>query len=186
MATHLVEIVQQNLGYPPLEKVDPVNHEPKSQPARGTEQALAQAAIPTVLVALFKLSQSEGGSHLILSGNEGKYWLSTLFGKKEHVAVDKVAQYAGFDAPEVAAPMERIAAEAVLAINKVIGDKKDEAAVKTFMGNHRHEILVYLPASMQMGVLLNDNTLDDRTNKMEGPISNFMHTIENKMSGKDT
>jgi len=34
-----------------------------------------------------------------------------------------------------------------------------------------------------MGDILNDDTLDDRTNKMEGPISNFMHSIENKFSG---
>ena len=32
--------------------------------------------------------------------------------------------------------------------------------------------------------LLNDDSLDDRTNKMEGPISNLMHTIENKFSGR--
>jgi hypothetical protein len=34
-----------------------------------------------------------------------------------------------------------------------------------------------------MGDLLNDEALDDRTNKMEGPISNFMHKIENNLSG---
>ena len=51
------------------------------------------------------------------------------------------------------------------------------------MKGQRHNILLYLPAAMQMGDLLNDDTLDDRTNKMEGPISNFVHTIENKLSG---
>jgi hypothetical protein len=42
---------------------------------------------------------------------------------------------------------------------------------------------VHLPAAMQLGYLLNDNAMDDRTNKMEGPVSSFMHTIENKLSG---
>jgi hypothetical protein len=36
---------------------------------------------------------------------------------------------------------------------------------------------------MQLGDLLKDDSLDDRTNKMEGPISNMMHNIENKLSG---
>jgi hypothetical protein len=34
-----------------------------------------------------------------------------------------------------------------------------------------------------MGYLLGDESMDDRTNKMEGPISSFMHTIEDKFSG---
>jgi hypothetical protein len=38
---------------------------------------------------------------------------------------------------------------------------------------------------MQLGRLLEDDSLDDRTNKMEGPISNFMHSIENKFSGNE-
>jgi hypothetical protein len=36
---------------------------------------------------------------------------------------------------------------------------------------------------MNFGDILHDETLDDRTNKMEGPISNFMHKIEDKLSG---
>jgi len=35
---------------------------------------------------------------------------------------------------------------------------------------------------LQIGKLLNDSTLDDRTNKMEGPISGLMHAIEKKFS----
>jgi hypothetical protein len=36
---------------------------------------------------------------------------------------------------------------------------------------------MYLPAALQIGVLLNDDTLDDATNKMEGPISSLMQKI---------
>jgi len=36
---------------------------------------------------------------------------------------------------------------------------------------------------MNFGGLLHDETMDDRTNKMEGPISNFIHKIEDKFSG---
>ena len=53
------------------------------------------------------------------------------------------------------------------------------------MNDQRHGILVHLPAAMQMGDVLNEESLDDRTNKMEGPISNFMHAIENKFSTND-
>jgi hypothetical protein len=38
---------------------------------------------------------------------------------------------------------------------------------------------------MKMGDILNDEALDDRTNKMEGPVSGFMHRIENQLSKGD-
>ncbi|MEO7924436.1 MAG: hypothetical protein ABIR30_12220 [Chitinophagaceae bacterium] len=50
------------------------------------------------------------------------------------------------------------------------------------MNDQRHNILVYLPAALNLGDLLKDESLDDRTNKMEGPVSNFMHKIEDILS----
>jgi hypothetical protein len=50
------------------------------------------------------------------------------------------------------------------------------------MNDQRHQVLVYLPAPLQLGDLIHDESLDDRTNKMEGPVSNFMHKIEDKLS----
>jgi hypothetical protein len=38
-------------------------------------------------------------------------------------------------------------------------------------------ILMYLPAALQMGHLLNDETIDDRIHKMEGPVSGFMNVF---------
>ena len=54
--------------------------------------------------------------------------------------------------------------------------------VKLFFSNQRNNILLYLPATLNMGSLLNDDTLDDNTNKMEGPISSLMHSIGNAFS----
>jgi len=75
--------------------------------------------------------------------------------------------------------------EAIHALRESIVHHPTQEAVKRYMGDQRHSILVYLPASMQLGSLLDDDSLDDRTNKMEGPISSFMHSIENKFSGND-
>jgi hypothetical protein len=46
------------------------------------------------------------------------------------------------------------------------------------MNSQRHSILSHLPAAMKMGDVLNEETFDDRTNKMEGPVSSFLHRIE--------
>ena len=186
MAINLIETIQLNLGYPALEKIDPNKQEPKNETGPANRHELGQAAIPAVLAGLFKLSQSEDGATQIIAANPDAGALQTVFERKEDVAVDKVSRYTGESVEKTRPAMERIAAEAVRLVQDAVKDNPTPARLKAFLGDQRHNILVYLPAAMQMGYLLGDNTLDDRTNKMEGPISSFMHKIEDKMAGKDT
>ncbi|MCG2617201.1 hypothetical protein LZZ85_23095 [Terrimonas sp. NA20] len=186
MATNLIDTIQQNLGYPPLEKIDPNQQELKSDNGHKFTHELGQAAIPAVLAGLYKQSQSETGASQILEADPDAGALQLLFERKEDVAVEKVSRYTGVPAEKSRIAMERIAAEAVRLVQELVKNTPTPGKVKAIMGDQRHNILVYLPAAMQMGYLLGDNTLDDRTNKMEGPISSFMHKIEDKMAGKDS
>ena len=185
MSTSLVEFIQKKMGYPELQKVDPVDHEVKHPGERTMREKLAQSAIPTVLASLYKFTRSEQGREKILSGNAEENWLYTILGEKERIAVDKVAHYAGVSKEIAEENMLMISLEAIHALRESIVNHPTHEAVTRFMGDQRHSILVYLPASMQLGRLLEDDSLDDRTNKMEGPISNFVHTIENKFSGNE-
>jgi hypothetical protein len=54
--------------------------------------------------------------------------------------------------------------------------------VKNFFSTQKNNILLYLLAELNMGELLNDTTLDDKTHKMEGPVSSLMHTIGSAFS----
>lgn len=186
MATNLIDTIQHNLGYPALEKVDPNQQEPKHDDGTAASRDVGQGAIPAVLAGMFKLSQSEEGSKQIIDADPDAGALQMVFERKEDVAVEKVARYTGTTTGNTRIAMERIAAEAVKLVQDAVKDHPTPEKVKSFLGDQRHNILVYLPAAMQMGYLLGDNTLDDRTNKMEGPISSFMHKIEDKMSGRDT
>ena len=185
MAT-LIEMIRHNLGYPALDKIDPNRQEPRHESGFSHTHELGQAAIPAVLAGLFKLSQSESGASQIIGADPDAGALQMVFEKKEDIAVEKVSRYTGAPMEQTRIAMERIAAEAVGLVQQAVKDNPTHERVKKFMGERRHNILVYLPAAMQMGYLLGDNTLDDRTNKMEGPISSFMHKIEDKMAGKDT
>ncbi len=186
MATNLIDTIQHNLGYPSLEKIDPNKQEPKSENGSKFTHELGQAVIPAVLAGLYKQSQSETGASHILDTDPDAGALQVVFEKKDDEAVDKVSRYTGISTEKSRIAMERVAAEAVRLIQAAVKDHPTADRVKAFMGDQRHNILVYLPAAMQMGYLLGDNTLDDRTNKMEGPISSFMHKIEDKMAGKDS
>ena len=185
MATNLVETIQINLGLPPIQKIDPNIQETKVKTPAQSQEKLAQAAIPAVLMALYKFISADKGANSVLDATGHTDWLGVIFEGNEKTAVDKVAGYAGVSDKEAESVMENIADEAVIVVKKSAGSKPTPASVRTFMNDQRHDILVHLPAAMQMGDLLNDESLDDRTNKMEGPISNLMHAIEGKLSKGD-
>ncbi len=181
--TNIIEAIQKKLGYPALEKIDPNIQETKDKPLKTTEEKLAQSAIPVVLAGFYKYTSTDDGANALVNKGREVRWLDEIFGDQKQNAVEKVAQYAGVSVDEAMADMEQIAREASQLIKEIGGEKHSVEKVKTFMSNHRHNILVYRPAALQAGYLLDDNAIDDRTNKMEGPVSSFMHTIEDKLAG---
>jgi len=183
MSANLIETVRKNMGYGPIQKVDPVEQEVKNVDAATTRERLGQSAIPVVMAVLYKFTRSEKGRNAIISGTKNGTWLDTILEEKERAAVDKVAQYAGVSRDEAGRTMENVAEETIRVVKESAGNKLTQESLKTLIGDQRHSILVHLPAALQMGSLLEDDTLDDRTNKMEGPMSNLMHSIENKFSG---
>ncbi len=183
MNSNIVEAIQKRLGYPPLKKIDPNIQETTGNLQSSIEEKLGQSAIPVVLAGFFRLTRTDEGCWKVINSNKETNWLQKLFGNQEDLAVEKVAQYARVTNDEARIDMEQAAREAYKLLVAVSGEKQSHEKIKTYLSNQRHTILVYLPAALQLGYLLNDNAMDDRTNKMEGPVSSFMHTIENKLSG---
>jgi hypothetical protein len=183
MITNIVEAVQKNLGYPALQKVDPNSQEVKEIAHRSSDEKLAQAAITAVLAGLAKFTRSDSGADYILSNDAEQNWLELIYEGKQSEAVDKVAHYSNTSATEAEDHMQKIVREAIKLIHESAGEKEKPEKIKTYMKGQRHNILLYLPAAMQLGDLLEDDSLDDRTNKKEGPVSRFMHKIEDKLSG---
>ena len=176
MVTNIVEAIQQKLGYQPLKKVDPNTQEIKEANKMSAEEKLPQAAVPAVLAAMIKFSDGKDGVTL-LSANDNSNWLQTIYCGKEDEAVTKVADYAGVNPEEARAQMENIAREGVHIAREFV-KTPDPEKLRSFMNSQRHSILSHLPAAMKLGDVLNEETFDDRTNKMEGPVSSFLHKIE--------
>jgi len=173
---NLVETIQQNLGFEPLQKIDPNTQEIPVN--TNSEMALAQAAIPSVLIALYKYTLSDEGAEDVIREKFSTEWVNAFFGKNMGMATTKIADYASVSTQHAYEIMEAVAVEAVKQVQRNEAGDQEAAIVKKFMNDQRNYILHYLPASLQIGKLLNDTTLDDRTNKMEGPVSGFMHRIE--------
>ena len=182
MAANIVETIQKNLGLPPLKKIDPNIQEAKDLEYTSTPGKLAQAAVPAVLTALYRLSKTEEGSASLLFNRNADECMTEIFHGHSPEAVAKVAEYAG-TSPEVAGDtMKKVAFESVRTLQQALGNDPSYEKIRNYMNGQRHNILVHLPATLHMGDILNDETLDDRTNKMEGPVSSMMHKIENKLS----
>jgi hypothetical protein len=184
MAINIVEAIQARLGTRAINKID-VNatHQSETQRPVATDHGI-QAAAAAVLVALYRFGKTdEGAETLAQDGNAN--WLQTIFLNKHEVAVSKVASYADISADEARNSMTAIADEAVKEIYRNVGNNATTPKIKAYLASQRHNILAYLPAELEMGKLLDDPALDDRTNKMEGPVSSFLHWIENLMAPGD-
>lgn len=183
MAKSIIEKVQEQLGYPPLHKVDPNTQE--LSPARATDEngRFAQAAIPSVLAGLFQQARTEAGAAILLQQPATASWTNLLFGTQRQKVMEAIAQYSDKPVAGIEQELDIITQAAMRVLRPAAEVAHPGLALRDALNAQRHSILVYLPASLHVGEMLRDESLDDRTNKMEGPVSNLMHSIENKLSG---
>lgn len=182
--TNLIELIRKNLGYNEIHKIDPNTQDVRAdQKVHGTD-SLTQAAIPTVLVGLYNNLQTEESASQMLEGDSAS-WLTTIFGNKTDSVIDKIAAYAKTAPASVKQESEHIANEAVRIVRQQISDHQNFTAIQAFVKENRTDTLKYLPAALQIGDLVNNNNIDDRTNKMEGPVSNFMHKLEKTFNSNE-
>jgi hypothetical protein len=186
MTTHLIEQLQEMLHSKPLQKIDP-NTQEVAASAVDTSNAskLQQAIIPAVLTGLYKLTRTPQGADKVLRGNLSTSWGELLFGDNRDIVLSRIAAYATASPASISGELELAANEAASLVKHNAGGNKTATpdAVITYMKAERGNILHYLPAALQLGALLEDDTLDDHTNKMDGPISGLMHKIEKAFSG---
>jgi hypothetical protein len=184
MAINIVEAIQKRVADCSISKID-VNatHQSETKKPLGTNHA-QQGAAAAVLVALYRYGKTDEGAANIAQNVSGN-WLQTIFLNKDDIAAAKVAGYADVSVEEAHSLMNMVADEAVEEVHRSVGKDATPEKVKAYIASQRHNILVYLPAELEMGKLLDDPALDDRTNKMEGPVSSFLHWIENLMAPGD-
>ncbi len=179
MSTNIIEAIQKQMGYKPLHKVSPNTQEPKDEHNPQMATQFEQAAIVSVVLGIYKKAKSLKDS--TTWGIDSTKILSQVFEEDKDKVVATVANYAHVGTQKAEGEMHRAGVVALEVIHKETGSDGIEK-VKAYLTDQRTNILLYLPPALHMGDLLHDTTVDDRTNKMEGPVSNFMHTIEKVFS----
>ncbi|MDQ6843986.1 MAG: hypothetical protein M3Z92_06490 [Bacteroidota bacterium] len=176
MAINIIESVQQKLQVDELQKIDPDTGKAKNDDEYKTGVNFYQVAIPAVLTGLYRFTRTDEKNKDIFNVGTGKL-LSLFFGENSANVIAKIAEITHTAIVETRVKMEEIAAVGINVLKENLSDKTANSDVKDFLTSQRHNILVYLDPQLQLGHLIEDDTVDDTTNKMEGPVSDFMHTV---------
>lgn len=184
MLTNILEMVQKNLGYPALQKIDP-NTQLINETGTA-EEKFSQAALPAVLTGLYKYAQSDVGAKDILESDNSTNWMDKIFYDKKEDVIETVSTYASQSKDSSVIKMNIIAKESVKIAKENLPANTGIMEVKKIFINQRNHILLYLLPALKMGGYLEDDTLDDNTNKMEGPVSSLMQSIGSVFSNPVT
>jgi hypothetical protein len=186
MAITLLEAVQQNLGYPALLKIDTTTDQVFANDKTAKEDNFSQAAVPAVLTALYLYAESDEGAAEILKKGENINWIDRIFFDKRTAVVQTIAAYSELSKEDLVLKMNTIANEAIRITKENLAHDAGIIEVKIFFKSEINNIELYLLPTLHIGELLHVSTLDDNTNKMEGPISSLMNRIGDAFSNPVT
>jgi hypothetical protein len=175
MAIDIIHEIKNHLGNAPVPKIDPNTQEPVKE-EKGFLNNVESAAIPVVLLGFYKNTRNEDDANNIMKQDDAAT-LKTLFKEHTDQVIKTVSNHSNADEGEAKTAMEKT----IAAIKKIVRDNVKDLNgfnIMAFFTNQRTNILKHLPTELHAGELLNDPAMDDRTNKMEGPMSGMMHGIE--------
>ncbi len=184
MRINIINKLMQLEGLDSLPEIDP-NTQDIPENADGNVNRLTQAVIPSILAGFYKFTRNEQNAALIITKNARTDWIEILFNSEKNKLIKKIASYAQVTPKEAESKMQHAAKNTVNIINEDLA-KADGKNVKRYLTEQRNNILRHLPGAIEIGDTLNDTTLDDRTNKMSGPVSGIMHSIEKTFASTDT
>ncbi len=176
MAINLVEAVQQKLNVETLQKIDPNTNTLVQSDENGYGNEIYQIAIPAVLTGLYKYTRLDENNQAFVN-NKSHNLLSSFFGDNTNDVIGKVADVTTSTAGDVEAKMQEIAEASLNILRENLPENFKDADVKNYLTAQRHNILLYLHPDLNLGSYISDDTIDDSTNKMEGPVTNIMHNI---------
>lgn len=164
---NLVTAVQKAYGFNAFDKINP-NRQDKT--VHAGRQHYTQVATITVLTGLYNYGSTENGAKELFRLNADQL-LNRFFQPKEKEIINVVSKYGNEPVDDTNILMKEIAVSATGIVKKYLGPSASDSHIMSFIAGQRHHILVFLPQDLGLGDLLNNNLLEDRTNKMEGPVS---------------
>src|SRR5580698_9154862 len=111
MSSQIIQEIQKNLGYPELEKINPNEGDNRESGSPFGSQALAQAAIPSILCGFDDSFRSDENARLLVNRTVDSDLLQLIFGDRKKDMISRVSDYANTSLFETEKEMEHIANE---------------------------------------------------------------------------
>jgi len=183
---NLIESVQRHLALARLEKESPNNQKTDKPGNRFHPEKLDQACVSSVLAGIYQFTREQEEAAKLLMPKMNRTWLEVIFHKYPSKLEQRIVDYTECASNIIRQHLYAVAQRAVLEIKNAIGPAATGREVKSYLTSQRMAILTRLPAELEVGSLLHNTTLDDATNKMHGPFSDFMHWVETYMAEPQT
>lgn len=177
MSLTIIETVQEALGYQPLIAVDPNIQDIPGKEDISPRQLFAQAAIPVALHLFYEMSQAKEGAAVILRGKLSPEWEKTFYQGHQQELAEIIAAYSGESPAFVKDKFSEMVGVIPGILLASLEKGSGEDTVRKLFADQHHVILAHLPGVLKIGQVLGDDTTDDRTHKMEGPVSSLMHNV---------
>lgn len=176
---NLIEEMQKVSGRFLVEKVDPNTQKPPDE-ISGSDNPLPQAVIPVALLGLYHFSRIEENSEKLVlkSIDDNRNWKNVLYGNHSDEVAQHVADYTHTTKAYAGQALNHATNLAIKIVNDALGNKATGKSIAHIFEDNRSNILMHLPATLDVGSIVKDTTIDDNTNKMQGPVSNLMHLFE--------
>ncbi len=186
MMKNIIVEVQEKMDIPALVKIDPNTQEVPVEYEQGQTEKFHQAILTAVMAGIFEAGKVEEKIEHISNAPLDLNWASEIFGENKTRVLENISRYTSYPVAEIEITLNKIAMLAIDLIRTHAQPNERLTDIKNLIAGQRDYFLPYLPAALQMGKLTNDNTLDDNTNKMEGPISSLMNKIQSSFGSAET
>lgn len=180
---NLSQDLQEYLNYPILQKMDVTTGQPENEELY---DVVSQSVLIIFLTGLYKSTRTKENAEEIKKQQNSVELLDKMFKNKAEV-INAIAKFTNKPDNFIYAKLNEVAAGYFHVINqtKYVTELQKENSLEDLLSNERNIILPCLPPDLKTGKLFNDESIDDNTNKMEGPISSLMNKIEGIFSKDD-
>lgn len=183
MAENIVKQLEQRLRERPMKTMDPNTQAAGDENITAPKALYHRAVMAAALAGLLEFSRKDQHIEALLTSHADTDFADQIFHQHFVELEEKIRTYSGYSNGDPKADFNFVLQQLIDIVGaQTAGDPK---AAKDYLSNQRANILSYLPGELQTGELLDNGTMDDRTNKMHGPFSDFTHWIEQIFSTSD-
>ncbi len=180
---NLSQDLQEFLKYPVLQKIDATTGHPENEKLY---DIVSQSVLIIFLTRLYEATRTKEDAEVIKQQQNAKGLLDKMF-KNKAAALTDIAEFTKKSEKYINTKLEEVAGGYLQVIqqSKYTVAFKKEKSMEGLLSNERHKILPCLPPGLKTHKLFKDETIDDNSNKMEGPVSSLMNKIEDVFSEDD-